>query len=288
MKSVFLIVPMATTLSERIAKKEDSRCNERPWVEGSFIGKKEWVDTQITERLGEMEKNGPKKILVLQQEDTRLGQDKVIQKALHLLRLCYAPSVITHLLRTIPPSIMRPHARRFDNMAYEALRQILGDRSDHTEINTLRGLFISKAVQLSPKDGGFGLTSAEDLSPYAYMSSFLLVGKAVKDMYDRFMPVINEEAKDYFPELHELIEIRGLLKDVPEFKDLKTSDIFNSCELHAQKRIMVKIRPSQLQNVLNFGHGTRFGVKSKTTQPRRRRGPNYVCESRSLRSEHWR
>jgi len=29
---------------------------------GSFIG--EWVDTQITERLGEMEKHGLKKILV--------------------------------------------------------------------------------------------------------------------------------------------------------------------------------------------------------------------------------
>jgi len=115
-------------------------------VEGSFIGKKEWVDTQITERLGEMEKNGPKKILVLQQEDTRLGQDKVIQKALHLLRLCYAPSVITHLLRTIPPSIMRPHARRFDNMVYDFKAKFRSQKR-HTEINTLRGHFISKAIQ---------------------------------------------------------------------------------------------------------------------------------------------
>ena len=49
-----------------------------------------------------------------------------------------------------------------------------------------------------------------------------LIGKEVKDMYDRFMPVIDEEAKDYFPELHELIETRVLLKDVPEFKELKT------------------------------------------------------------------
>jgi len=220
-------------------------------VGGSFVGEKEWVDIQIAERIGEMEKNGLKKILVLQQEGTRLGLDKVIQKALNLIRLCYAPSVITHLLRTVSPSIMKPHARRFDRMVYDALRQILGDKCNHTEINTLRGQFISKAVQLSPKDGGFGLTSAEDLCQYAYVSSFLLIGKAVKDMYGRFMPFINEEAKDYFPELHDLIENRELLKDVPEFKEWKTSDIFDACEIHAQKRIWVKIRPSLLQKVLD-------------------------------------
>jgi hypothetical protein len=40
-------------------------------------------------------------------------------------------------------------------------------------------------------------------SSYAYISSFLLVGKAVKGIYDRFMPVTDEEAKEYFTELHE-------------------------------------------------------------------------------------
>ena len=69
-------------------------------------------------------------------------------------------------------------------------------------------------------------------------------------MYGRFMPFINEEEKDYFPELHDLIENRELLKDVPEFKEWKTSDIFDACEIHAQKRIWVKIRPSLLQQVL--------------------------------------
>ena len=63
------------------------------------------------------------------------------------------------------------------------------------------------------------------------------------------MPIINEDAQDYFPELHELIENRGLPKDVPDFKELKTSDIFNAFELWAQKRIMVKSHPSQLKNI---------------------------------------
>jgi hypothetical protein len=33
------------------------------------------------------------------------------------------------------------------------------------------------------------------------------------------MPFINEEAKDYFPELHNLIEGRELLKDIHEFEE---------------------------------------------------------------------
>ena len=36
-------------------------------------------------------------------------------------------------------------------MVNEALRQILGDKSDHTEISTLRGHFISKAVHSPQK-----------------------------------------------------------------------------------------------------------------------------------------
>ena len=196
-------------------------------VGGSYIGKTPWVDARVGEDLDMMEANALQKILVLQQEGTRLGKDKVLQKALYLLRLCFAPSVIIHLLRTIPPSIMKPHAQRFDKMVYRSLRQILGETCNHTEINTLRGQFISKAAQLSPKDGGFGLTSAEELSPYAFMASHLLVGKYVKDMYDRFLDVTDDEADAYFPDVHQLLQ-DGLLKDVQEFQDLETRDIFHS------------------------------------------------------------
>ena len=220
-------------------------------VGGSYIGKTPWVDARVGEDLDMMEANALQKILVLQQEGTRLGKDKVLQKALYLLRLCFAPSVIIHLLRTIPPSIMKPHAQRFDKMVYRSLRQILGETCNHTEINTLRGQFISKAAQLSPKDGGFGLTSAEELSPYAFMASHLLVGKYVKDMYDRFLDVTDDEAEAYFPDVHQLLQ-DGLLKDVPEFQDLEARDIFRSFELKAQKRIMAKIRPHLLQKVLNI------------------------------------
>ena len=233
-------------------------CEERGYkmedgivVGGSYIGKTPWVDARVGEDLDKMEANALQKILVLQQEGARLGKDKVLQKALYLLRLCFAPSVIIHLLRTIPPSIMKPHAQRFDKMVYRSLRQMLGDASDHTEINTLRGRFISMAAQLSPKDGGFGLTSAEDLSPYAFVASHLLVGKYVKDMYDRFLDVTDNEAERYFPEVHQLLQ-DGLLKDVPDFKDWESSNIFHSLELKAQKRIMAMIRPRLLQNVLNI------------------------------------
>jgi len=218
-------------------------------IAGGFIGKVDWIDEKLSNCIQEMKDGAFRKILLLKLQGKKIGVKQSTQQAMYLLRQCVAPSIITHLLRTVPPSIMKPHARTFDKMVFEACRLILGENSDKTLIETTRGKFIAQLTQLSPKSGGFGLTSAEHLSPIAYSASFLLVGETISRVLN-FTDISTNETKLCFPELDEILK-GGILKETKEFANITTEDIFESKASKAQKLIAQSFQQQLLNKVLN-------------------------------------
>jgi len=78
-----------------------------------------------------------------------------------LLRLCHHP-IANHLLRTVHPSTMIPHASTFDDEIFTTYKVINKDPLIEPDNPLLRLPF---------RRGGMGLRSTAELSPIAYFSS---------------------------------------------------------------------------------------------------------------------
>jgi hypothetical protein len=94
-----------------------------------------------------------------------------VQVALTLLRQCAHFNRVNHLMRTVPPSQIRPALRKFD----KELRAAFGD---------ITGLHLGDAAwrqaKLATSIGGLGLRSADEHAAAAYLASTSFVVKAHK------------------------------------------------------------------------------------------------------------
>jgi len=99
-----------------------------------------------------------------------------------ILRWCLTPAAVNHLLRTVPPDVMRVHAARFDDIMYQLFISIIGVDGDDPSVNpaTAAGDLTAARTRLCASAGGLGLTSAKDTSAEAFLGSQCLTAHYAK------------------------------------------------------------------------------------------------------------
>ena len=120
-------------------------------VLGSPIGSEEFVARMCVAKVGQ-EKEFLQKLALLQN----------IQSACLLLRYC-GVGKITHLLRTIPPHLIRHAAQNHDSDVLTSFQSILGCNLSPSQV---------RQVRIKIAQGGFGLSSAAAVSPCAFVASW--------------------------------------------------------------------------------------------------------------------
>ena len=88
-----------------------------------------------------------------------------------ILRQCAVPKM-NFLMRCLPPSCMAEQAEAFDNLVVQAAKTKIRIHADEATQETTR------LMRAKLRHGGFGLTSAIQTSPAAYLGSLSTVGSA--------------------------------------------------------------------------------------------------------------
>ena len=107
---------------------------------------------------------------------------------MNLLRQCAVPKM-NYLLRCLPPPCVREEAKVFDELVLEAAKAKIGIHGDEGGETTTLGL------QTRLRHGGFGMTSASETSPKAYLGSLAAVsGASAFERYsgDGYTPLPSE------------------------------------------------------------------------------------------------
>ena len=87
-----------------------------------------------------------------------------------MLRLCCNTS-ITHLLRTVPPHLVHPAARVFDELIHSTFLQVVGLNEELLPFHSAEW----DAITFPPRFGGMGLVKSERISDAAFLAGQLTV-----------------------------------------------------------------------------------------------------------------
>ena len=103
-------------------------------------------------------------MLKVQSFTDKLGDLHNPQVALYLLRHSLGIARVTHMLRCIDPTVIKPQIDGFDAVLFSALGQICAD-----DISADAWIQAGLPIRM----GGLGLTHARSVSASAYVASFL-------------------------------------------------------------------------------------------------------------------
>ena len=131
-----------------------------------LIGRMHFVIRAIGRRLEEMEEILR---LIAGMEDTHVSY--------HLIRPCVSVNKVNHFLRTVPPRILKEHARRVDKM-----QVISSNRMAGTTLNYELWKELQIPVSMKTATLGVGILSAEARIPSAYLASILDIEEQCKSL----------------------------------------------------------------------------------------------------------
>ena len=89
-------------------------------------------------------------------------------------------SMFNHLLRTLPPDVVRQHARRVDGIAVECARKVLG--LQHVPEGSEASIDMRERLFMHAPGGGMGMMECAAVVDAAYIGHWGLVGPAVQAM----------------------------------------------------------------------------------------------------------
>jgi hypothetical protein len=150
---------------------------------GSYIGTKEFIDSKLTQHLNAIEE--VKTNLILYPH----AQEKCL-----LLRYCFCPK-ITHLLRTINPSITLNLCENFELMKNEIFRSVLQVDNELTQLTLSQ-------IRLRIQDGGCGLGFMDDIRKSAFSASIITAYDSIKSSF----PTITLNACNFFKSFRDIVD----------------------------------------------------------------------------------
>jgi hypothetical protein len=166
-----------------------------------------------------------------------------------ILRWCLTPASINHLLRTVPPDDIRPHARRFDDIMYRFLVSILRVNIDDSTVNpaTAAGDLIAARARLSAAAGGLGVTSAASTSFAAFLGSLCLTAHYAKQALG-VAPADAARLAVAFPQLAAAVT-GGIFATVPNLAGKTLADIANEPFWHVQRKLTREVNKTAFDDV---------------------------------------
>ena len=105
------------------------------------------------------------------------------QLAQVLLRFC-SNTTLTFFLRTMPPSVTQDAAREHDRLMEEALYTLVGGA--RVGRNSPRWRVAVQQARLPVRMGGMGLTSAMDIREAAWVGTWALVTRPIRELHEPF------------------------------------------------------------------------------------------------------
>ena len=148
-------------------------------VLGAYLGDKAWCRDKLVKRV--------RKALeplsgIMALHDTRTIHTAQ-QLAQVLLRFC-SNTTLTFFLRTMPPSVTQDAAREHDRLMEEALYALVG--GSRVGRNSPRWRVAVQQARLPVRMGGMGLTSAMDIREAAWVGTWALVTRPIRELHEPF------------------------------------------------------------------------------------------------------
>ena len=148
-------------------------------VLGAYLGDKAWCRDKLVKRV--------RKALEPLSGIMALRDTKTIhtaqQLAQVLLRFC-SNTTLTFFLRTMPPSVTQDAAREHDRLMEEALYTLVGGA--RVGRNSPRWRVAVQQARLPVRMGGMGLTSAMDIREAAWVGTWALVTRPIRELHEPF------------------------------------------------------------------------------------------------------
>jgi len=193
---------------------------------GTPLGTPAFVDSHLRTKVGETEsllRRVQDALATFKQQQTENGAYLIYK----MIDWCIVP-MINHLLRSVPPRLMLPHARRFDSLIYDFVTRLVElDPNEDGAAGTITGTTAQLIMHLSRQLGGLGLASAERRAPYAYLASLALVGvPALRHLNEAFFDV-HERADVFFPDAAANLGQLQLSSN-PEVRDWTTIELLQA------------------------------------------------------------
>jgi hypothetical protein len=103
-----------------------------------------------------------------------------VQAIMRTIRMCIAPSLM-YTARTVPPEITTPYLRLLDRAIFDGVMTVLGQPAANPDTDASASLARLR-LHLPIVKGGMGLIRLEDAALSAYVGSFTLTGKLVREL----------------------------------------------------------------------------------------------------------
>ena len=131
--------------------------------------------------------------------------DTAQQAQQSLLRFC-SNMTIVYFLRTMPPSVTIDAARLHDDLIEEAFHRIVASAAGSASQRARA----AKQARLPVKHGGMGLTSMESIRDAAWVGTWALVWKPLRELHEPFRAVdITRESDGEFQQLSIFTELQA-------------------------------------------------------------------------------
>ena len=148
-------------------------------VLGAFLGGSAWCRDKLVKRVRKALEPLPGILALRDSKKVRTAQ----QLSQVLIRFCMN-TTLTFFLRTMPPSVTLAAAKEHDRLIADSLYELVGGaRVGRDDDRWVRAL---KQARLPVNMGGMGLTSAEDIRGAAWVGTWALVTRPIRELHRPF------------------------------------------------------------------------------------------------------
>ena len=149
-------------------------------VAGAPVGTPEFMREHVQREVAEAKEHLELLVRAVTQSAPLPHGMPAVQAIMRTIRMCIAPSLV-YTARTVPPEITTPYLRLLDRAVFDGVMTVLGQPAANPDTDASASLARLR-LHLPIAKGGMGFIRLEDAAQSAYVGSFTLTGKLVREL----------------------------------------------------------------------------------------------------------